>query len=161
MKKSIFLASLFALLIVAGCNQNHLVSQIDGTWHIQKYAVNGADQTHWFDTSYTAFKWNFSGTKSFYQTYNYVKDFVVYTNDTIAHLDTTTHAWVIDSVTTTHATVPTTEAMTISGDWYLTNGNQFLETRDSVKGTHLYQIIDHSNNSLHLLDGNIDYYLAK
>lgn len=161
MKKNIFLASLLVSLFIAGCNEKKLISQIDGTWHVSKYAVAGADQTHWFDTTYTGFKWNFSGTKDFYQTYTVVTRFVVYSNDTIAHLDTTTQSWVIDSITTTRAVVPTTQTKTIRGDWYLTNGNQFLETRDSVNGTRQYQIIDHSKGSLHLLDGNKDYFLAQ
>ena len=161
MKKNIFLASFLVLLFIAGCNEKKLVSQIDGTWHVQKYAVAGADQTRWFDSTYATFLWNFSGTKDFTQTYTVVTKYIVYNYDTIAHLDTMTHAWVIDSVTTTHATIPTTVGKTIKGDWYLTNGNQYLETRDSTNGNHLYQIIDHSKSSLHLLDGNKDYYLAQ
>jgi uncharacterized lipoprotein NlpE involved in copper resistance len=161
MKKTIFLASLLVTLLIAGCNEKNLISQIDGTWHVQKYSVANADQTHWFDTSYASFKWNFSGTKDFFQTWTSVKLYVVYNYDTITHLDTTTHTWIIDSVTSTRAVVPTTVSNTVKGDWYLTNGNQFLETRDSTYGTRLYQIIDHSKSSLHLLDGNKDYYLAK
>jgi hypothetical protein len=161
MKKTIFLASLLVSLFIAGCNEKKLISQIDGTWHVQKYAVAGADQTHWFDTTYTSFKWNFSGNRDFTQTYNVINKYVVYNYDTIAHLDTATQTWVVDSVNTTRSVIPTTVGKTIKGDWYLTNGNQFLETRDSVNGTHLYQIIDHSKSSLHLLDGNKDYYLAQ
>ena len=161
MKKTIFLSSLFIALVIASCNEKNLINQIDGTWHVSKYAVAGADQTRWFDTTKVNFKWTFSGSSSFNQTWNTVSKYTVYTNDTFAHLDTTTHTYVIDSVTTVSAVVPTTVLNTVKGDWYLTNGNQFLETRDSLTGIHLYQIIDHSSSSLHLLDGNKDYYLAK
>ena len=161
MKKTIFLISLFATLLIAGCNEKNLINQIDGTWHIQKYAVGGADMTHWFDTSHAGFTWTFSGSTSFSQSWSSIRVYTLYTLDTVGHYDTMAHAFVIDSVTTSIARAPTAYGVTVSGDWYLTNGNQFLETRDSVYHNQLYQIIDHSKNSLHLLDGNKDYYLSK
>lgn len=161
MKKIIFFFSLLATLLIAGCNEQHLIDQLHGTWHVQKYTVNGVDKTHWFDTTYAGFQWNFSGSKDFYQTWNTITIYHLYTLDTITHLDTVTHTIVIDSVTTSVATVPTGSIAVIRGDWYLTNSNQFLETRDSTSSPKLYQIIDHSKSNLHLLYGNIDYYLAK
>jgi uncharacterized lipoprotein NlpE involved in copper resistance len=160
MKKTIFL--LFAvILLIAGCNEKKLINQIDGTWHVQKYAVAGVDQTKSFDTLFANYQWNFSGTNSFTQSWNTITVYTLYNRDTITHLDTTTHTLVIDSITTSTAYVPTTIGKSVKGDWYLTNGNAFIETRDSVYGTKLYQIIDHSSSNLHLLYGNIDYYLAK
>jgi hypothetical protein len=160
MKKTIFLLAMLATLLIAGCNEKKLINQIDGTWHIQKYAVGGVDQTRMFDTTHAAFTWNFSGGKSFYQTWTSIQLNTVYNNDSVAHYDTATHTFVVDSVITSKAIVPTTYSNYVSGDWYLINGNQWIETRDSVYGDKSYQIIDHSNNSLHLLYGNIDYYLS-
>ncbi len=161
MKKTIFLVSLFGALLIAGCNEKNLIGQIDGTWHLQKYTVNGADRTYWFDTTHAGFSWTFQNGDKFSQYWQSIKMYTLYTLDTVAHFDTTSHAFVIDSITTSIARVPTGYTSSVQGDWYLTNGNQFLETRDSVYGNLLYQIIDHSKSSLHLLYGNQDYYLTK
>ena len=161
MRKSIFLFALLATLLIAGCNEKNLVAQIDGSWHIQRYTVNGIDRTRSFDSTHAGFIWNFSGTKDFYKTWNSIYIYHLYTLDTIAHLDSASQTIVIDSVTTSIATVPTGYLVTIKGDWYLTNGNQYIETRDSVEGNRLYQIIDHSKSNLHLMDGNQEYFLAK
>jgi hypothetical protein len=160
MKKTIFLFSIIITLFIAGCNEKNLLNQINGTWHLQKYAVGGVDETRQFDSMYTGFRWTFSGS-TFNQSWTSVKLYTLYTLDTITHLDTTTHALVIDSVTTTTAVVPTGIFDQAKGDWYLTNGNYYLVTRDSTYGNNEYQIIDHSKSSLHLLNGNKDYYLAK
>ncbi len=160
MKKTIFFLSILFTLIIAGCNQKHLINQIDGTWHVQKYTVSGADKTPWFDSTYAGFQWTFSGGISFHKNWNTVQLFTIYNYDTVAHYDTTTHMFVIDSVITSHAIVPTSSPVQVSGDWYLTNGNEWLETRDSIYGDLLYQILDHSGSSLHLVYGNQDYYLS-
>jgi hypothetical protein len=161
MTKSIFLFLLFALLLIAGCNQKNLTAEIDGTWHVQEYAVNGQNLTSSFDSTHADFSWTFANGNQFSQSYQSIKVYSLYTLDTITHYDTTTHAFVIDSVTTTVAKVPTSFTVNIQGDWYLTNGNEFLETRDSLNGNYQYQILAHSKNSLHLLYGNVDYYLSK
>jgi len=161
MKKTIFLFSLLITLLITGCNEKNLISQIDGTWHVQKYAVNGVDMTSSYDTSHAGCVWTFANGDQFAQAWQQIKIYTTYTLDTIVHYDTTTHAFVIDSVTASIAKIPTAYTVNIKGDWYLTNGNQFLETRDSVFGNLLYQIVDHSKNSLHLLYGNQDYYLSK
>jgi hypothetical protein len=159
-KKNLFLISLLFTLFIAGCNEKNLLNQIDGTWHLQKYAIDGADKTYSYDTSHANFTWTFAGT-SFNQSWLTLRNFQLYTRDTIAHYDTMMHAFVIDSITISIAQVPSGYTVKVSGDWYLTNGNQFLETRDSVYGQQLYQIIDHSKNSLHLLRNNEDFYLSK
>jgi hypothetical protein len=161
MKKTIFLFSLFAVILIAGCNQKDLISQIDGTWHISKYAVNGVDETSKFDSTQAGFLWTFANGNVFSQAWQSIKIYTLYTLDTVAHYDTATHAFIIDSVTTSIARVPTGYGISVTGSWYLTNGNHFLQTEDSVFGNQQYQIIDHSKNSLHLLNGNKDYYLSK
>jgi hypothetical protein len=161
MKKAIFLVALFVGIFIAGCNENDLVKQIDGTWHVQNYSVNGADQTYWFDTTYAAFKWTFSGNINYHQSWNVVKKFRLFNFDTIAHYDTTTQTLVIDSITSSNAVVPTVVEIDQNGQWYLVNGNHFIQTQDSIFGNHQYQIISHSKNNLHLLDGNKNYYLSK
>jgi hypothetical protein len=161
MKKTIFLFSLLIILLIAGCNEKNLISQIDGTWHIQKYAVNGADMTSSFDSTHAGFVISFANGDVYSEAWQSTRIFSTYTLDTIVHYDTTTHAFVIDSVTTSIAKIPTAYTVNVTGDWYLTNGNQFLITRDSVNGNIQYQIVDHSKNSLHLLYNDMDYYLSK
>ena len=161
MKKIIFLISLLIALVIAGCNQKDLVHQIDGTWHVQKYTVNGADQTTLYDSAFAGFIWNFSGTANFYQQWHVIGIYTLYNLDTVASVNPVTHTLVIDSVITTIARVPTDIGKSAQGNWYLTNGNQFLETIDPVYGTRLYQILDHSPNSLHLLYNNQEFYLSK
>lgn len=161
MKKTVFLLFILAGLFMAGCNQKALVKDIDGTWHVQNYAVNGADQTYWFDTTYSGFTWTFSGSSNFSKSYQKILKYTLYNRDTVAHYDTATHTLVIDSITISQAVVPTSVPVYIQGQWYLTNGNQYLQTQDSINGDQQYQILAHSRNSLHLLDGNKDYYLSK
>ncbi len=161
MKKTIFLFSLLLLLLIAGCNQKDLVHQIDGTWHIQKYAVNGKDLTAQFDSTHALYAWHFSGTSDFYQQWQNIKIYNLYNFDTITSIDPITHTIVIDSIIGTTAQIPTDYGVYVQGKWYLTNGNQFIETIDPVNGTQLYQILDHSKNSLHLLYNNQEYYLSK
>jgi len=162
MKKTVPLLCILVTLLIAGCNEKDLTHQIDGTWHLQKYAVNGVDQTTTFDTTHAGFEWQFSGSSgsSFSQYWQDIKVYNLYNLDTIAHIDPATHMLVIDSVTVTISHVPTSYGVTVQGDWYLTNGNQFLETRDP-SGNKLYQIVDHSKSSLHLLYNNQDFYLSK
>jgi len=161
MKKAIFLFSILITLLIAGCNQKDLIHDIDGTWHVQKYAVNGADMTSKFDSAYAGFTWQFSGSANFYQQWNIIGIYTLYSLDTVASINPVTQTLVIDSVITTIARVPTDFGKSVQGNWYLTNGNQFIETIDPVYGTRLYQILDHSKNSLHLLYNNQDYYLSK
>jgi len=161
MKKTIFLFSMLIILVIAGCNEKDLIGQIDGTWHLQNYAVNGADQTATFDTTHAGFTWTFANGDKYSQSWQDIRVFQLYTLDTVGHYDAQTQSFVIDSITTTVAKVPTSYSVTVSGDWYLTNGNAFIETRDSVNGNLLYQIMSHSKNSLHLLYGNQDFYLSK
>jgi hypothetical protein len=161
MKKTIFLICVLLTLLIAGCNEKDLIKQIDGTWHVQNYSVNGADQTYWFDTAYTGFRWTFSGNSNYYQSWQVVKTMVLYNLDTIAHYDTTAHALVIDSITSSKAYVPTVVGVNLAGQWFLTNGNHYIQTQDSIFGNRQFQIISHSNSNLHLLDGNKDYYLSK
>jgi hypothetical protein len=159
MKKTVFLLSVVLALIISGCNQKHLVGQIDGNWHVQKYAVSGMDKTRWFDSVYTGFTWRFAGSSVFSKHWTTVTLYTINSYDTVGHYDAS-HNFILDSVVTTQAVVPTTIDNYRNGDWYLTNGNQYIETRDSIDGNIQYQIVDHSNSSLHLLKGNIDYYLA-
>jgi len=161
MKKTIFFLSILIALFIAGCNEKDLVKQIDGSWHVQNYSVNGVDQTHWFDTTYAGFLWTFSGNINYFQSWQVIKAVTLYNLDTIVSYDTTTHAFVIDSITSSIATVPTVVGAHVAGQWYLTNGNHFIETQDSIFGTRLYQIVSHSKSNLHLLYNNEDYYLSK
>jgi hypothetical protein len=161
MKKTIFLVSILITLFIGGCYQKDLIKQIDGTWNVQNYSVNGANQTHWFDSVYSGFKWTFSGNSNDFMSWQVVKTYTIYNLDTIVHYDTTTHAFIIDSITSSKAVVPTVAGVGLAGQWLLTNGNHYLQTQDSIFGNRQFQIISHSNNSLHLLDGNKDYYLSK
>lgn len=161
MKKTIFLFLLLATLLIAGCNEKNLISQIDGTWHLQKYAVNGVDMTTTFDTTHAGYTMTFANGDLYTESWFAIKLYTLYTLDTLTHYDTTTHTFVIDSITASKAIVPTGYQVIAQGQWYLTNGNQFLETRDSLTGTRLFQIVDHSSGNLHLLYGNQDFYLSK
>ena len=161
MKKTIFFVTVMLALIIAGCNEKDLVKQIDGTWHVQNYALNGSDQTHWFDSTYAGLKWTFSGNSNYYLTWKIVKTYTLYNLDTIAHYDTTTQAFIIDSITSSRAIVPIVVDVNVSGQWLLTNGNHYLQTEDSVFGSRQFQVLSHTNSNLRLVDGNKDYYLAK
>lgn len=161
MKKAIFLIPILVMLFIAGCNQKDLVSQIDGTWHVQRYLVSGADQTNLFDSVYAGYTWTFSGSANFYQQWHLITIYTLGTLDTVTSINPITHTLVIDSVITTTAQVPTDVGKSTQGNWYLTNGNHYIETIDPIYGTRLYQILDHSKNSLHLLYNNQEFYLSK
>ena len=161
MKKTFFFVTLMLVLIIAGCNEKDLVKQIDGTWHIQNYSLNGKDLTHWYDSVYYGQKWTFSGNSNYFISWQTVRTNTIYNLDTIAHFDTTTQTFIIDSITSSKAIVPVLTYINVSGQWLLTNGNQFLQTEDTMFQSRQFQILSHTANNLHLLDGNKDYYLAK
>ena len=160
MKKTTFLLSALFVLLTTGCNEKKLLSDISGTWHVQKYAVDGHDHTYSFDTTYPGFFLSFGSDMKFTKYWQVRRVGGVYTVDTIRHFDTITHMTVIDSITTTNAIVPYVNNYIVKGTWLLTNSNKYIETRDT-SGTTLYQIIDHSSGDLHLYTGNEDYYLAQ
>ena len=161
MKKTILFVSILFVLIIAGCNEKNLIKQIDGTWHVQNYSLNGKNLTHWYDSVYAGQKWTFSGNSSYYISWQTVKTSTIYNLDTITHYDTTTQTFIIDSITSSTAIVPTAIYVGVGGQWLLTNGNYFLQTEDSIFQKRQFQILSHSSSNLHLLDGNKDYYLAK
>jgi hypothetical protein len=160
MKKTLFLSLFFALLLVSGCTEQNLLNQIGGTWHVQKYLVDGKDKTYWFDTTKPNFIWTFSGN-TFTQNWRAIWVAKLYNVDTIAHLDTTTHSWIVDSTNVTYSYIPTYYTAVAKGTWLLVNGNHFIQTMDSANGNNLYQILDHSSGSLHLTQGTSEYYLAQ
>jgi len=160
MKKTIFLLMVLVTVLIAGCNEKNLISNISGSWHVQRYLVDGSDRTYWFDTTYPVFKWSFTSNGKFYKTWETRRIGTVYTVDTIRHYDPGSQTMVIDSITSTSAIVPYFFTTNVAGDWLLTNSNKYIETRDSTANT-LYQIVDHSSGSLHLFSGNIDYYLTQ
>ena len=160
MKKTVFLLTVLLAIMISGCNEKNLVNNITGDWHVQKYSVDGHDRTYWFDTTYLVFRWSFTADRKYAKIWQTRRIGTVFTVDTIRHFDTIAQMTVIDSITSTSAIVPFTYTYNLRGDWILTNGNQYLETRDSIKNT-LYQIIDHSNSSLHLYSGNEDFYLSQ
>ena len=160
MRKTIFLISALLVLLISGCNEKNLLKDISGTWHVQKYAVDGHDRTYWFDTTFPGYSISFGIDKKYTKYWNTRHIGTVYTVDTIRHFDTITQMVVIDSITSTSAIVPYVATNFTAGDWLLTNSNKYIETRDTT-GTTLYQIIDHSSSNLHLYTGNEDYYLAQ
>ena len=161
MKKIIFFFSFLIILLIAGCNEKDLIKQIDGTWHVQSYSVNGTDQTHWFDTTYSGFYWTFSSNGNDNEGWQIVKPITVYNLDTLVHYDTSAHAFVVDSITSSKAVVPIVVDVGVTGTWLLTNGNHYLQTQDSIFGNRQFQIISHSKSSLQLLDGDKNYTLSK
>ena len=161
MKKTLFFVTLTLAIIIAGCNEKNLVKQIDGTWHVQNYSLNGKDQTQWYDSVYLGQKWTFAGNSNYYLAWQTVRTTTIYNLDTITHYDTTTHAFIIDRITSSKAIVPVLTYVSLAGQWLLTNGNQFLQTEDTMFLSRQFQILSHTANNLHLLDGNKDYYLSK
>jgi hypothetical protein len=160
MKKTVFLLSVLIAIMAAGCNEKDLIHDITGNWHVQKYTVNNVDKTFMFDTTYPVFRFSFTSDMKYTKSWQIHRIGDVYSVDTIRHFDTITHMSVVDSITSTSAIVPFLYTNVIHGDWLLTNGNHYMQTSDSSANT-LYQIIDHSNSSLHLFTGNEDYYLSK
>jgi hypothetical protein len=160
MKKTAFLFTVLIAFLIAGCNEKNLVNNITGTWHVSKYVVDGADKTRFFDTTYAGFKWNFTSDRKYTKTWTERRIGNVYTYDTIRHYDSVAQVTVIDSVSTTSAIVPFVYTNNVYGTWVLTNGNRYLEARDSLKNTQ-FQIVSHANSSMHLYAGNEDYYLAQ
>lgn len=160
MKKTIFIIAFFGTLIISGCNEQNLLNNIGGEWHVQKYLEDGKDKTRWFDTSHVNFKWYFSG-KTFTQTWQTITTVTETNYDSIGHFSQASQTWILDSVTTSQSVIPVDYQLLIKGTWLLTNGNQFIQAMDSTTGTKLYQIMDHSSSGLHLMQGNAEYYLAK
>lgn len=163
MKKTIFLCAILFAIILIGCNEDNLLSNINGLWRVQKYSVDGVDRTRWFDSTYLNFRWSFfTGSKNTFR-----KSWIAHNTihslryDTTMHVDTMTHIRVIDRIDTVRFIDPYSYSDTLSGDWFLTNSNKFFISRDPIYGTLQYQIIDHSTGSLHLLKGNEDYYLTQ
>lgn len=160
MRKIYFAVLLLITLAISSCNEKNLINQLVGTWHVQRYLVSGADRTGWFDSTYAGYTWYIYNGNKYLQNWSYVTTYTLWHLDTISHYDTTAHAFVIDSVLASNAVVPTSVYASVSGQWYLTNGNQWIETRDSANGDILYQILDQSSGSLHLMYGNKEYYLG-
>ena len=151
-----FLVSVLIAIAIAGCDQKNLVSNIDGNWHLQKYTEDGADLTHTYDSTHMDFKWSFNADMTFYQYWKEKHVATIVSFDTTQHIDTVTHLAVIDRVDTSTLVEPYVYDSYHTGKWLLTNGNKFLQTRDSANGTQLFQITDHSASSLHLLKGNTE-----
>lgn len=154
------LGTLAGLLLLAACSEKELLSDVEGTWHVQKYVVDSKDRTQYFDTTFRLFKWVFNAPHDFQQTWQYRKidtalnihaifDSVDVNNDTIYHYDT------VKVVT------PKFVNAAIKGDWYLINSNKFLQTRDSVNGTNSYKIEEHSSGNMKLSRGDEVFYLAQ
>ncbi|MCW3127621.1 MAG: hypothetical protein JWO03_3279 [Bacteroidetes bacterium] len=160
MKKTAFLLTIAIALFIMGCNEKSLINDITGNWHVSKYVVDGHDRTRWFDTTYTGFKWEFTSDKKYTKRWTTNQIGTVYTVDTVRHFDSTAMVDVIDSITSTSAIVPYIYNNYVRGDWVLTNGNKYLEARDSIKNSQ-FEIKDHAAKNLHLFEGNEDYYLSQ
>ena len=163
MKKTLFLCAILLTIVIAGCNEENLFANIIGLWRVQKYAVDGVDRTRWFDSAYVNFSWEFAkGDKNAFRKVWTVRDTRnIISYDTTKHVDTMTQLVVIDRIDTLHFIEPRAYQDTVVGDWYLTNSNKFMVTRDPRYGNIEYQIIDHSTGSLHLIKGNEEYYLTQ
>ena len=161
MKKTLFILVLFIVVLLTGCDEKNLLSNIHGEWRVQKYAVDGRDKTLWFDTTYVNFKWTFYSNYTFAKYWNTRRTASVFVADTTQHIDTITQQPVIDHIDYSSYTQTYTIGELHQGKWLLTNSNKFIQTSDSVNGTNQYQILDHGSDDLHLLRGNEEFFLTK
>lgn len=161
MKKTIFLVVLFVAVLLTGCDEKTLLSDIHGQWRLQKYYLDGKDKTLWFDTTYTDFKWNFRSDYTFFKYWKVRRTAIVFVADTTQHIDTITQLPVIDRIDYSTYIQRYTGEEYHEGKWLLTNSNKFMQTSDSIGGTNQYQILDHGSSDLRLLRGNEEFDLVK
>jgi hypothetical protein len=159
--KSIFLALISIVVFISGCNEQNLLDNLKGSWHLQRYYLNGKDKTRYFDTTYTNFRFTFKQDRTFDKTWQVQDQVNICYYDTVQHYDSASMQIKIDRIDTIKYLEPYSRDSKISGRWFLTNSNKFLETSDSVEGNKLYQILDHSSSYLDLLLGNEEFQLAK
>lgn len=66
MKIKILMLSVFALLVMSACSkEKKYIKQINGTWKMDSYRVNGNDETTNFKNVFTNYTINFGENKSF------------------------------------------------------------------------------------------------
>ncbi len=153
MKNVVLLLVAASLVILASCGEAKLEKDIQGTWRVNKYMVNGGDRTAQLNAAKPNYIWVFSKDKSYSRYWDNSWDSVTFRIDTsysggLRYFDT---VW---SVT------PISGYGGYTGTWLLTNSNKYLQTTDNSSGVVEYQIIEHKSSSLHLFCNGEDYYLV-
>ena len=152
MKNLVLLLVVGSLFVLASCGEAKLEKDIEGTWRVNKYLLNGGDRTAQLNASKSNYIWVFNKDKSMSRSWNYSSDSVAYRIDT-------SYSGGLRFFDTTQITIPVSGSSGDFGTWLLTNSNKYLQTT-SNSGTVEYQIIEHKSSSLHLFCNGEDYYLV-
>lgn len=158
MKKTILLSLSALFLVLVGCNEKKLLSDVEGTWGVKQYLFESKDKTAAFNAMKPQFRFVFNADKSFSESFNYF-DTVFYARYDSTFVTDTAGNRVLDKIDTVDLFNLNQKTNATKGEWVLTNSNKYLQLRDDSNGVREFKILNHNKSTLELFRGNEEFHL--
>jgi len=160
-KKIIFPALVFSLLLLTACDKESFLEKITGTWKLDRYFKNNLDKTVGFDTTYADYQITLRNDNTFVESWFTQTLVDIYTLDTsgiIIDPITTDTLFLTDTIYSFDTLRAPNE---VTGRWDLINSEMDLQLRDDINYSRQYRIIELKTGLLKLQKGNEDYHFGR